>query len=441
MWTHWQPKSIDRDLGRIAGLHANAVRVVLFPSLGYPHPSQGEKRELARFLRLAARHRLRVQLTLFGIWQEYRDLSGSRRWVQEILAPYRNDHRIAFVELQNEIPTANEDALAWARAIAPCVHALIGKIPLSLSVSGSEGVAGLERLRRARIPLDAYSFHYYGPAPLAYRVLAEARRVAGNTPLFIGETGYSTDPTSRQDLMPGDQLWWNAYQDQYLRTVAYAALALHLPVPAPWTYTDFSRGAFPLSSGAGQNAAEYQYGLVQADGNPKPAASTIRRMFSRPSVSLQFNNGFEQAGTSGLPLNWMIWEPQNGIFARDTQVAHSGQASVSISQSHAAPNGYPAFYLSPIQFIQPGRAYVASAWVRGQEATGVTHVALSWFDSSGKFLTTTASPDMQPGTTDWSQLAVTARAPDNAASVQLHLVSADNSGTAWFDDVTFGQAR
>jgi hypothetical protein len=48
---------------------------------------------------------------------------------------------------------------------------------------------------------------------------------------------------------------------------------------------------------------------------------------------------------------------------------------------------------------------------------------------------------MQPGTTDWSQLAVTARAPDNAASVQLHLVSADNSGTAWFDDVTFGQAR
>jgi hypothetical protein len=48
---------------------------------------------------------------------------------------------------------------------------------------------------------------------------------------------------------------------------------------------------------------------------------------------------------------------------------------------------------------------------------------------------------MQPGTTDWSRLRLTARAPDEAATVQIHLVSADNSGAAWFDDVAFGQVR
>jgi hypothetical protein len=39
------------------------------------------------------------------------------------------------------------------------------------------------------------------------------------------------------------------------------------------------------------------------------------------------------------------------------------------------------------------------------------------------------------GNTGWTKLVVDTTAPAGAASVQLHLKSADNTGTVYFDDV------
>jgi hypothetical protein len=377
-------------------------------------------------------------VTLFAFWSAYDDVAGSLRWAQAILSPFKNDPRIAFIELQNEMDTTNAEALTWARTALPCVRDDGGSIPVTLSVSGTDGVAGLERLRRARIPVDFYDLHYYGKAALAYDTFKQATRAAGSLPLFIGETGYSTRPVKQSSDAPDNRAWWEAYQDQYYRTVEYAARAAGLPAVAPWIFSDFPPGAIPRSRSAA-NPAEYGYGLVHTDGTPKPAAASIRKIFGGSAIDTSFNNGFEQGdgSTPSLPTNWLIYQRSYASFARDSQVAHSGNASARISQSIAGPSGIPAYYLSPVTPIQPGEPYVATVWAKGTQATGVSRLSLAWFDAGGRYLSSSSSTSLPTGTTSWTQLQVTDQAPANAAYVEIHLQSAHNSGTVWFDDVTF----
>jgi hypothetical protein len=98
----------------------------------------------------------------------------------------------------------------------------------------------------------------------------------------------------------------------------------------------------------------------------------------------------------------------------------------------------PAFYISPIDaHVVPGQSYTATAWVRGLNATGATRVALAWFDASGAYLGQVESAVLPTGTTGWTLLTAAGVAPAGAAYLQIHLKSAYNRGTAWFDDVTF----
>src|SRR5207245_599700 len=111
--------------------------------------------------------------------------------------------------------------------------------------------------------------------------------------------------------------------------------------------------------------------------------------------------------------------------------------SAHISQSTTSGPNLPAFYVTPVTNITPGTSYTATAWASGVDATGTTHISLGWFDASGKWLGTNSSPDLPQGTSSWTQLSLAAPAPPAAAYVQIHLVSANNAGSAWFDDVTF----
>ena len=86
--------------------------------------------------------------------------------------------------------------------------------------------------------------------------------------------------------------------------------------------------------------------------------------------------------------------------------------------------------------VQPGQKWHAEAWAKGQNATGTSEIALSWFDANDRWLGQTSSKRVAAGTTGWTKLTVTATAPAGAASVQLHLKSGDNKGSVWFDDVT-----
>ncbi|MBD0330977.1 MAG: glycosyl hydrolase, partial [Thermoleophilia bacterium] len=146
MWTRWRPQTLERDFRRIAALRATTVRLIVAPrAFGYPRPRAGRIRRLARAVALAERQGLTVQLTLFDWWGQYGEVERSRRWAEEVLAPFAGDRRIAFVELQNELDATRSDAVAWARALIPAVRAAARR-PVALSPRGepAPGVRLLE---------------------------------------------------------------------------------------------------------------------------------------------------------------------------------------------------------------------------------------------------------------------------------------------------------
>jgi endo-1,4-beta-mannosidase len=275
MWSHFDPAAINRDFARIRALDANTVRIFIQPSVfGFPavHPVMANR--LSEVIGLAAKHSLRVHLTLFDWWSRFTDIAGSKEWVSSLLSRYRGDSRIAVVELQNEVDPQDRAAVAWVTRMLPYLSTVVPGALRTVSVASvSPGAFALFTHELKGSPPDFWDYHYYGPGPNAYSVLDRIKALAAPRPLLVGETGYSTDGT------PGDQAAQQQAQAAYYRAIFAAAAALRLPAPAPWTLNDFAPRAIPPSSTAA-DPAQYGYGLFRLDGTPKPAAAVVRKAFS-----------------------------------------------------------------------------------------------------------------------------------------------------------------
>ncbi len=90
MWSRFDPAAIDRDFARIRALGGNTVRIIVQPSVfGFPIVRPVMANRLFEVIGLAAKHSLRVQLTLFDWWSRYTDIHGSKEWVSSLLSRYR----------------------------------------------------------------------------------------------------------------------------------------------------------------------------------------------------------------------------------------------------------------------------------------------------------------------------------------------------------------
>ncbi len=433
MWSDWRPQAVSLDMARIAGLHGNAVRIIINSNaFGFPEPRPNMVRELGQAVKLARSHGLRVQLTLFDQFSRWGDITGSRAWARSILQPYRADPEIAFIELRNELDTSSSPQMRWAAALMPTVHSLGRGVPVTISVT-----AGLATLRRglASSPPSFYDLHYYGEAGLAERTFATAQAAVAPALLFIGEFGFSTwtGNTSVPGL-PASTLAMQAYQDYYYRTIELATRVLGLPAAAPWTLNDLTvAGAPPQPS-----PAQFHFGIYQLDGRPKPVAATLRRFFSAGSVSLSFNGNFT-AGTSGnglsLPDIWQRWLPAQGHFDWRLHGGYSGGGQVALS---ATSSGCPGFEVTPVDgFVQGGVRVAAAAFARAQGAIGPTSVSLAWFNAHGVYMSQAESPLLKPGGGTWTRLQASGAAPVGAAFVDVFLRSCASAGRVWFSDVSF----
>lgn len=439
MWTKWDPRQLSRDFAVIASLHANAVRIIVPPAaFGYPTPSSTMLARLSQAIQLAAAHGLKSELTLFDGWNGFSDIAGSKTWASSIVAPYRDDQRIAYIDLHNEIAAdTNAAAADWAAVMVPYAKSAAGDVPVTVSTSVSSNVSPLTALvaKFAKAPPDLYDVHFYGKVDHAYDTLAQAKRLAGATPLFVGETGFATDPSYRwAPAGQSDATSLEAYQRFYLQMVEAATSALSLPPAAPWILYDFKPGA--MNPGSTMPPYEYHFGLVRTDGTLKPAGRFIRQYFATLHVDASINNGFELLNSSMThPVDWKLWLPTLASFGVDRAGAHSGGVSARITGARGDSLGCPAYYIYPIVSVVPGATYSASAWARGTNATGSSSVVLAWFDARDRFLGVDQSVNLPPGTTSWKQLTVSAKAPTQAAAVELHLQVCNNAGTTWWDDV------
>jgi hypothetical protein len=440
MWTRWEPDQINHDFATMADMGANSVRITVFPGvMGFPVPSPLMESRLSRIVDLARSHGLKVQFSLFDQFTDFADISGSLTWARDILASLHGKSDIAFIDLRNELDApstiGNPQVYRWIDALLPAVEDDAHRVPVTLSVTTPPHITAM----RAALGVepDFWDLHYYSSDGLAYETFEEAIRAAARRPVFVGETGFATAEDDAPPGLPAGGPSLEAYQAHYYQVVEQAALSLGLGAAAPWTLYDFSRAAIPSQ----QQPDQYAFGLLDQDGTPKPAAAVIRQLFRSGNVSDGFNNDFSQAVTTAqgkLPAVWRLWEPGQARFALDPAVGHDAPGSARISGSGGTDGGVPAFYTVPVQpQVIPGDPYRATAWVRGRRATGTTVVNISWFNSQGVFMSGSDSASLGPGDTDWTELEATGVAPPRAAFAEIWLKSARDSGTVWFDDVTW----
>jgi hypothetical protein len=473
MWVNFDPAVIDQDFGRIAALNFNTVRVSVLVSAFslVPPPTDTYLSRLSQVIQLADQHGLKVQLSLFDWLADFTAIDPSKRWVDAVVTPYKNDPRIAFIDVHNEIDTSVAAQLAWAQELVPYVKSAAGSIPVTLSVTAQSGLTVAQHLQAVvshGIVLDLADVHLYGNAASAYVKLQQVRQAAGTLPVFVGETGYSSydgyQPNATGSLLfgvPPNSTATEAMQAYQLNTISHAVAALQLPMIAPWSYSDFTATAIPPSH-VGSNPLEYHFGLLHTDYTQKPAATVMRALNGGSVPSDAFNNGFEQVDAAGLPLLWRLYErpcagfpaPACGYqadFAGDASVSHTGSASARISNGVNNKYGTPAFYLSPPMPTLPGNVYTLTAYARGNNVSGSARVSISWYSETGCFIGGQGSASLPSGTSDWTQLSVTATLPASGSSqvcagalpayVELRMESGSTSpgggGTVWFDDVSF----
>jgi endo-1,4-beta-mannosidase len=278
MWSRFDPNVIGRDFARIRDLDANTVRIFIQPAVfGFPAVRPVMANRLSQVIGLAAKHSLRVHLTLFDLWSHFNDIAGSKEWLSSLLSRYRDDSCIAVVEIHNEINPRDPAAVTWVTKMLPYLATLMpGTLRTVSTASVPPDAFALFTRELRNSPPDFWDYHYYGSAGDAYSLLRTIKALAAPRPLFIGETGYSTDG------VPGGQAAREQAQAGYYRAVFAAAAALGLPDPAPWTLNDFFPGGIP----PGRIAAEpfqYGFGLFRLDGTPKRAAAVVRLAFSGKS--------------------------------------------------------------------------------------------------------------------------------------------------------------
>ncbi len=350
---------------------------------------------------------------------------------------------MAFIDLRNELDAPSTMGTAqvyrWLDALLPAVERDAHGVPVTLSVTTPEHISTLRTALRAEP--DFWDLHYYSSDGLAYATMDEAVRAAAPLPVFVGETGFATAAAGAPPGLPAGAPSLEAYQAHYFQAIEQAALSLGLGAAAPWTLYDFTQAAIPSR----QPPDQYAFGLLHTDGTPKPAANVIRQAFRSGDISADFNSAFSQAVTTPegeLPAIWRLWEPDQARFALDPAVGHDTPGgSARISESGGADGGMPAFYTVPVRpQTVPGARYRVTAWVRGHQATGTTVVNLSWFDDRGVFISGCDSAGLSLGDTDWTELEATGVAPPAAAFAEIWLKSAGNSGTVWFDDVTWARS-
>ena len=423
MWTDWNATKVNNDLAKAAALGATNVRAVVFPAaFGYPTPRTADSSKLATFVSLAAAHGMTTRFTLFDWWDGYADIAGSTAWATRLLVPYATDRRVISVELQNEFDASDSDAAAWAKKIVPALRSAVPSMPLTLSVSGTAGATGMTKIKTllAATPLDFYDFHFYGNSERALAIIRNAQRTVAPAPMVIGEVGLNTLQHSEGE------------QAAFLARVLQAATLAGVRSVAPWTLTDFVRGAIPPSQVA-RISAQYNYGLYRTDGTAKPAAAVVQAAFTGGAMPTGvLDNSFEAAAGQSP---WSAYLPGLGLAVKTRTAAHTGEWSISFTRTGKSAAGTPSYRVAPITPVQPGRTWHGEVWARGRAATGTTQISLSWFDFDDNWLGGSSSKPLPTGTTTWTKLVVNGVAPAGATSLQIHLKSGDNTGTVWFDDV------
>lgn len=422
MWTDYSHATTVSDFAAIQSLDANAVRIIVQPSaVGYPNVSSTMRANLDDMISVASADGLSVQLTLFDMWDNYTDVAGSEQWVSSLLADQTGNPTIALVELKNEMPL-NSTTISWAESLLPYLQTVLPGVPRTISEPGTGGASAIQALLSDIPPtdLDAVDVHYYGDPSLAAAELQQVQGMAGSMPVFIGETGDSTYGTTA-----GEEA-----QVRFYEIMGETAKDLGLPPPSPWMLND-------VTNASGENLTTYQeyMGLRRADGTWKPAATVVRDMFDGNTPEdwdgTMINEALDLQPVLGA---WTEFDPTDGTPTINSHLSHDGGRSLCFSKTGGTSAKWPSVEQS-FPVLVPNELFTASAWIKRKAGTGIEKIAIAGFNANDQYVGETDSV-MALGSGYWQKLTVFGVVPPGITSVQVHLKTGDETGTACWSDAS-----
>jgi endo-1,4-beta-mannosidase len=299
MWSRWDPDGIARDLGEMRALGLNAVRFFLCTECfadaeGNLRPEALEK--LDTFLTLCHENGLYTFPTFFvghmsGMnfpipWEQGRDfytdpevLAHSKRFVQAIVARYREEEAILGWLLSNEIThyagkRETQVFLDWMKEIYQAIRALDPYRPIAPGDGGDdlkgaglgfpEGtLEGIEELRRGE---DFVSLHHYyedsDVLRFSHAAAGTVRLCDIGLPVLVEEFGVST------------ALWAEEVQADYFRIMLFSTWAAGAAGILAWCWSDFPTVDLPPYT---HHPFELFFGITRVDGSEKLAAGEMCR--------------------------------------------------------------------------------------------------------------------------------------------------------------------
>jgi hypothetical protein len=446
LWGTYNDAQVQSDLSLLSGMGANAVRI--FVSTGdtgtYPSISPTFSSNLGDFVHTAQADGLKVVLSIFnqypyipavsGGWS---DTASAAKWMSSLVAPYKNNPEIAYLEMRNEVPAPGYDsptpsgsgtqAAAWLNALMPQLRVDAGSDPIVLSQN--HGVAGYEALDSALSAAakpDAYSYHFYDyPGFLGGQLALLEQNLS--KPVFVGETGYSTALSNTVGGGAGlaqDQNVRNAYQAWYLQAVSFVTNTMGLGNPGMWQLWDTPNAS---------SAYETDFGLYDNSSGTtvaKPAAAALSAVFAAAATSSailapSINGTFDtsSSGSGAIPSPWSAQYIGGQVSSSSAQ----GGNSLCITRA-----GNDSYFYETLPLASASGLHTLTAWTTG--GNWFTSIAIRWLNSAGTPVGFDVRTYQNAPVSGWKELAAAGTAPPGASTAMIIL---QGNSAGCFSNVAF----
>jgi Endo-beta-mannanase len=289
MWKEWNPDDIREDLDTLRGLGVRALRFfILAEDFFDPHGRASEESmaKLRHFMDLLAERGLLGYPTLIVGHMSGRNwaIPWAPDWnlyapgtvelgvkaVLEVVKALKDHRGLGGWILSNELSLvkaarSRDEALGFLKSFSSAIKSVDPAHPLS---SGDVASSYLQEAPNVKGLVDWVGLHLYQYDTnlvrhgYLYPAFIELFSNDGDTPVILEEFGFSTYQFSEEQHagFVNDVLW---------SALAHGAIGAFI-----WCFSDFPQEGDPPYE---WRLLELGFGLVRADGTPKPAAAVVRK--------------------------------------------------------------------------------------------------------------------------------------------------------------------
>jgi hypothetical protein len=268
-WEEYPRDEIIEDMDYMKFLGVNSLRIFVNHAYFTDAQTSTEGLEkLADFLNLCADHDLKVIVTMFDLWADYRlgNWAKDAAHIHDVIDAIGHHEALLAIDIKNEPDldfnrVGHEQVNAWLDAMIDSLRYVKADIPLTIGWSDPSHAELLSG------KLDIISYHDYKPAKTIGKRLEEVKDKVGDKPVYLTEIG-----SSRWALI-GDKKTHQAGKLHTQLTNLKDADGIMV-----WTLHDFENvSSNVVGHRPWRQAQQKKYGLIGKDLALLPSGVTFKR--------------------------------------------------------------------------------------------------------------------------------------------------------------------